>query len=502
MGKILIRGIDISFGGCVKKLSEDLKEYSRLLERVLAKFPELSREELEAMVEAKLRESKLLNRVGALLLVAEELGAFREREDIGEVKSYTRIGSLVPGLRDTSIRGIVYALSSPAKVGGHKLLRLKIGDETGSVNVIIWDEKVDEVNALSIKLGDQVAVLHGYTRERVETGRPELHVGAGGVVAKLGEGVRDPRSFYFDLGEALEAGEGVYDVRAIVLDVGEARQVSTRYGEASLRELRLIGESGEVRLTIWRDRVGEFGELEVGDTIYLTDLRVEGGRATLTPRSILAIKEKPSEETLKMIKERRIHGLIVRIMDVIEKKIGIVAIATDGKDIIRIQPCPQGIKPGEHLLLKEAVKEIRRGRIRLLCGEGGVERTEPAQPIEPPNKTVRLSEILSEQDVEFIDVIVEGILYTKTQPFKVKTRFGNVEKVGFWIRDGDAAVQGSAWRGKAVEIAGIEEGSKIRLKWVNIRMNIFNEPEIQLDDDSIIEVLEKPWEDRKGWKQV
>jgi hypothetical protein len=132
-------------------LSEDLREYSRLLERVLARFPGLSREELEAMVEAKLRESKLLNRVGALLLVAEELGAFREREDIGEVKSYARIGGLVPGLRDVSVRGIVYAMARPIEAGGHRILRLKMGDETGSVNVIIWDEKVDEVNALSLQ---------------------------------------------------------------------------------------------------------------------------------------------------------------------------------------------------------------------------------------------------------------------------------------------------------------------------------------------------------------
>jgi hypothetical protein len=488
----------MEFRGRVRALSEDLREYSRLLERILARFPGLSREELEAMVEAKLRESKLLNRVGALLLVAEELGAFREKEDVGEVRSYARIGSLVPGLRDVSVRGVVYALAGPAEAGGHRILRLKIGDETGSVNVIIWDEKVDEANALGLRFRDQIAVLHGYTRERVETGRPELHVGAGGVIAKLGEDVRDPRSFYLDLGEALEAGDGVHDVRAIVLDVGEERQVSTRYGEAILRELRLIGESGEARLTIWRDRVSEFGDLEVGETIYLTDLRIEGGRATLTPRSILAIREKPTEETLRMIEERRVHELILRALDVIERRAGTIAVATDGRDVIRVQPCPPGIKPGDHLLVRDAVREVRRGRIRLLCSEGGVEKIEPAQPIEPPNRAVKLSEVVSSRDTEFMDVIVEGVLYTRTQPFKVRTRFGEVDKVGFWIRDGDAAIQGSAWRGKAMEIAGIEEGSRIRLKWVSIRMNVFNEPEIQLDEDSIIEVLEKPGQEDKA----
>lgn len=281
------------------------------------------------------------------------------------------------------------------------------------------------------------------------------------------------------------------------MDVGERRQVSTRYGEATLRELRLIGESGEVRLTIWRDRVDEFGGLEVAETIYLTDLRIEGGRAALTPRSILAIREKPTEETLRMIQERKVHELSLRVLDVVEKRAGAVAITTDGREVIRVQPCPPGIKPGDHLLVRDAVREVRRGRIRLLCSEGGVERIEPAQPIEPPNRTIKLSEVLSSRDTEFTDVIVEGVLYTKTQPSKVRTRFGEVDKVGFWIRDGDAAIQGSAWRGKAMEIAGIEEGSRIRLKWVSIRMNIFNEPEIQLDEDSTIEVLEEPRQEDK-----
>ncbi|MEM4766289.1 MAG: hypothetical protein QXE85_04375, partial [Nitrososphaerota archaeon] len=267
--------------------------------------------------------------------------------------------------------------------------------------------------------------------------------------------------------------------------------------EASIREIRLIGESGETRLTIWRDRVTEFRDIKVGERIYLTDVRLEGGRAALTPRSILAIRESPSEETLRIIEERRVHELILRVLDVVERRAGVITIATDGRDVIRVQPCPPGVKPGDHLLIKDAVKEIRRGRIRLLCGEAGVQRIEPAQPIEPPNRLIKLSDILSKRDAELLDVIVEGILYTKTQPFKVRTRFGEVEKVGFWLKDGDAAVQGSAWRGKAMEIAAIEEGTKIRLKWVSIRTNIFNEPEIQLDEDSIIEVLEKPKEEGK-----
>ena len=475
------------------RVSEELREYSKLLERVLAKFPELSKEELEAMVEAKLRSSKLLNRVGALLLVAEELGAFKEAEEKAEqseIQAYTKLGNLVPGLRDVSVRGTVYALSGPIEVKDHRIMRLKIGDDTGSVDVIIWDEKADEAASMKLKLGDQIAVLHGYTRERVETGRPELHVGRGGLIARLEAEGPDPRSFYLDLGEALEAGDGVYDVKAVVLDPGEERRISTRYGEADVREIRLIGEAGGVRLTVWRERVEDFKDLKPGETIYLTDVRIEGVRASLTSRSILAIREKPSEESLRMIEGRKARNLIVRVLDVVEVAAGAILIATDGEQILRVQLPFKEVKPGDHLLVKEAIRESRRGKIRLLCGEEDVEEVEPEEEIKPPSRLVKLAEISSGRKTELVDVIVEGVLYTKTRLMRVRTRFGEVEKVGFWIRDGEAAVQGSAWRAKAEEIARIREGAKVRLKWVSVRMNVFGEPEIQLDNESIIEVLD------------
>ena len=476
-------------------MSDELKEYSKLLERVLARFPELSREEVEAMVEAKMRESSLLNRVGALLLVAEELGAFREEgePEARDLKTYTRIEKLVPGLRDVSVRGVVYALSGPIDVRDHRIMRLKLGDETGGIAVTIWDEKADEAVRLGLKLGDQIAILHAYTRERIETGRPELHVGRNGEITKLEEaGGPDPRSFYLDLGEALISGDGVYDIKAVVLDPGRERRVDTRYGEAVVREIRLIGETGEARLTVWRDRVEEFGDLEQGETIYVTDVRVEGYRLSLTPRSILAIREKPSEEALRMVGEKKVEGLVLRVLDVIETPTTSIYVSTDGDKIFRVQvPGRPDIKPGDHILVKEAVVEERRGKPRIICREGGVEKAEEFEEIKPPNRLVEIPEIISRERAEFSDVIVEGILYTKTQLMTLKTRFGEAEKISFWLKEGDAAIQGSAWRSKAREINEIREGSRVRLKWVDVRMNFLNEPEIQVGNETMIEVLEE-----------
>lgn len=486
------------------RVSEELKEYSKLLERVLSRFPELNREELEAMVEAKMRESPLLNRVGALLLVAEELGAFRgehgEPTPPKSLRAYTKIANLVPGLKDVSVRGVIYAISAPKIAKDHRMMRVKIGDDSGAVEVVLWDEKVSEATATGLRLGDVVAILHAHTRERIETGLPELHVGKGGVVVKLERepGMPDPKSFYIDLGDALDAGDGIYDIKATVLDLGGEKRIHTRYGEAAVRDIRLIGESGEARLSVWRERVKEFEGLEPGETIYVTDVRISGSGISLTPRSILAIREKPTPESLEKINERRIRDLVVRVLDVVKVQAETLYISTDGVRIIGVRsPTSLEIKPGEYLLIKEALQEVRRGKLRLKCGEDGLEKVGYPGEIKPPNVFVKLKEIASGEKIDIADAIVEGVLYIKTQPIKVRTRFGEAEKIGFWIKDEEAAVQGSAWRNKAKEIAEICEGTKIRLKWVSIRTNIFNEPEIQLDEGSIIEIIEKPEKEGK-----
>ncbi|OYT67945.1 MAG: hypothetical protein B6U65_01370, partial [Candidatus Wolframiiraptor sp. EX4484-121] len=188
-------------------MAEQGEEYEKLMERVLARFPELSREEVEALVESKLRESSLLNRVGALLLVAEELGAFKESgEEARGQRAYTRIGDLVPGLNDVSVRGVIYAIDRLIEVRDHKLMRLKLGDRSGSVNVILWDERAEEAERLGLGVGDLAAIIHGYTRERIETGEPEIHVGRNGMLMRLEPepGAPKPESYFMDLGAALE----------------------------------------------------------------------------------------------------------------------------------------------------------------------------------------------------------------------------------------------------------------------------------------------------------
>ena len=465
-------------------------EYERLMEKVLARFPELTRDELEAMVESKLREQPLLNRTGALLLIAEELGAFTSREPPPEAlktMEYTRIGDLVPGLNNVSVRGVAYAVDKVSDVKGHRILKLRIGDGSGSVDVVVWDERAEEAWRLGIKPGDLIAVLNGYTRESLEIGGVELHVGRGGSIARLESepGQPDARSFYTRLGEAMEKGDGVYDIQAVVLEVRELRRVDTRYGEASVREILLGDGESRAVLTAWRERAEELGRLKPGERAYITNIRVRDGRLSLTSRSIIAFTEPPTEETLRMVEQRAPE--VLKALDLIERSAGYMIVATDGKALQRVLiPEKPELSPGEYFKPLDPAVEFRRGRMYIVAR--GVERASPVEEISEPPLTLRLEEILSPGFQGARDVVVEGELYHKTPVVKVRTRYGEAEKIGFWIREGEHNVQGVAWRQKAQELSKIPEGSRIRLKWVSVVLNPYGEPEIHLEADSKIEV--------------
>jgi len=60
----------------------------------------------------------------------------------------------------------------------HEILELEVGDETGSIALVLWDEKI-----LSIKVGDLLQVENGFVTSF--KGEWRINVGKFGEVAKI-----------------------------------------------------------------------------------------------------------------------------------------------------------------------------------------------------------------------------------------------------------------------------------------------------------------------------
>jgi len=471
------------------------EEYRRLMARILKAVPGLTIDELEALVNEKVKTHPYLNKVGAILLEAEELKVLESKEvpeDLMEELAYTMIGDLVPGLNSVNVRGVVYAVIGPKIAGEHRILRLKIGDKTGVAEVYAWNEKIDELTSLSVKIGDSIAVMNAYTKEKIETGTVEIHVGKNSTIKKLptDPAQPDPHLFYRTLSQVIMEGEGVYDMRGYLISISEEKKVATRYGEASVIELTLSDGSILAKLNVWRDMIEQFRNLSPGVEVFITDVKFQDGRFSLTSRSSLAMVNKVDLDKVKEIMDEQSGKKILRIIDVKTQPSYSIIIATDGRKIIQLTyRGGLDLKPGEYIEVYGLTDEKKTlGRITL--EKEMIKKIEsPGVEIPIPNRITSLRKIIEEKPDVLEDVTIEGTLYTKTNIVKVETRYGAAEKILFWLKDEDTAIRGVAWRSKAQEIAQIPEGEKIRLKWITVKLNLFNEPEIHVESYSKIEKI-------------
>ena len=149
-----------------------------IIKRILVLKPNLTEEAVRELIEKeRVKAAGLLTEEAAAHLVASNLGINGAGE---KIEAKLKIGDLTAGLSDVSLTGrVIHVFPSRTfdrdnnKQG--KVLRMIIGDKTGSVVCVFWDEKADHVEASKLKPGKIVRLLHGYSRDR--RGNIEVNVG-------------------------------------------------------------------------------------------------------------------------------------------------------------------------------------------------------------------------------------------------------------------------------------------------------------------------------------
>ncbi len=148
-----------------------------IIQQILSKHPEISLDEiLENLKTEKNRTGSLIADTTLLRLIAAKYGV-----EIPQDRVYDRklsISHLVPGLNDVTVTGRVVAVYSTRTFEGKKsgkYASLMIADKDSILRVMLWNDKVDLIEAGELKAGQVVRFSHGYTRED-RSGKAELHL--------------------------------------------------------------------------------------------------------------------------------------------------------------------------------------------------------------------------------------------------------------------------------------------------------------------------------------
>jgi len=155
--------------------------------------------------------------------------------------------------------------SSPGKV-----MRFTLADETGEVPVVVWNEKVDELEK-ALKRGVGLQIVSARVK-KASDGGVEIHVDSGTYV-----GVSQPAEEFLKIAE-LKEGANRISVEGEVVTKPMLRDVKTSKGDAvKLAVFELRDETGRVWVSAWGEKAGSVKDVRVGDSLVIKNGYVRRG---------------------------------------------------------------------------------------------------------------------------------------------------------------------------------------------------------------------------------
>ena len=194
------------------------------------------------------------------------------------VSKWTKIADLKTGLFNINVAGRVSHISDARTFNrsdgsSGRVASVLLEDETGTVRLSLWDDDVDLTNRMSI--GTLIAVENGYTRESL--GDVGLNRSRNGELIIEPEDVKvwevrmeDKITQIKDLRE----GDSNIYIRGRVLEAPQVRDVETARGPATVASFRIDDNTGEARVSVWRDLVGQVENLNQGALVRIENCQV------------------------------------------------------------------------------------------------------------------------------------------------------------------------------------------------------------------------------------
>ncbi len=137
----------------------------------------LSKSDIESKINQKLRDLQdLISKEGAAHIIANELNV-----KLFDVSNKTlKINQVQAGLNSVNLVGKIVTIydiktfQKEARQG--RIGSLTLGDETGTIRIVIWDEKLIDLTK-DMKQGDVLKLANGYSKQNIN-GFKEVHLGS------------------------------------------------------------------------------------------------------------------------------------------------------------------------------------------------------------------------------------------------------------------------------------------------------------------------------------
>jgi replication factor A1 len=475
-----------------------------IIKKILALKPNLTREAVEMLIdEEKAKAAGLLTEEAAAHLVASNLGL----DGAGQrIEAKLRIGDITSGLSDVSLTARVIHMfpartfqRSDGREG--KVLRMLVGDSSGSIAAVFWDEKADEVAVSKVSQGKIIRILHGYTRER--RGEIQINVGNRGQIYMepldaIDEDFPNPEAFYVTPGEIHKPG--TYNLTGVMVDKYPISTFSRRDGsEGRVTRIVLEEGGGRINLVLWDDKVDEIKNVDTGTRLQVVgvnarsreDGNIEAHTNYGTVIEALEWGVQPSEPVshwtkIADLKEggrninvvarvskigelrefTRREGTTGRVVSVLlEDETGTIRLSLWDEDVNLTNEFEAG-----------SILSVENGYTRLSMGYLGLNAGQNSRiSINPEGVDVATSR-LEDKIVDIKDLVegqsnvyIRGRVLEAPEIREVETARGSAVVASFRIDDNTGEARVSVWRDLVARAEALEPGNLVRIENCNVR---------------------------------
>ena len=460
-------------------------DFEALIGELLQQKPELGRDEVLRRIEDKKRTvgAGYLTDQGALFLVAGELGVSLRRED---ASSDLSIKDLYIGANDVTVVARVLAIYPVAtynkKDGGTgKYQRLALFDGKNSVRLTVWEEGLEQLDKLALKVDAPVRVANAYVKQGLD-GKPALNLGRRGKIVALADEkivAKLPSiSAVVQKPTVLTKEE-----QFIALDCAVSSEprfsefVRSDGSEGSLFQFGVEWNGGkETRVVIWSPAAQP--ELKRGQKVKITNVRAR--------RSTNGEFEIHGDAGSVIIVGPAAERSIFRVAATSSSQSVKVALGVGKDRKVRLIELGRGVKePSQNDAIGVVPDQTTEGR--LYCRSPDSLQTAADESIPGLDALATKLNEVKEEDAQ---IMAEVIALSHGSVDEVRLRDGTTAKKGeLVVGDDTGEIKLVAWRDLSGRVSGIQPGERLRLTGVACKSTKMGAWVLQLSNFSVIERL-------------
>jgi replication factor A1 len=253
-----------------------------LIDKILAKNPEISQEQILEKIQAeKSRTGGLLGDETLLRLIAARYGVEVQQNTIHNNGTLST-SHLFAGLNDVTVAGRLIAVFPARTFEGEKpgkFATLMVADYDGILRVVLWNDKADLVENGELKVGQAVRLLHGYTRQDLY-GKVELHLGGKSQIEvepkeKASEYPAIDK-FATKIGSLNKTSGNVHLSGTVKTVLGLTKFTRSDQSDGTVMRFTLADDSGEVTVVAWNEKAQELEKnLKANTCLQLGNAKVK-----------------------------------------------------------------------------------------------------------------------------------------------------------------------------------------------------------------------------------